>query len=386
MTKANGLSTEFEMSGSGVPWKERLEDHNNKIDEYLQNCIFRGCSVDGTIYQREVLLQSIFRRVPIADTTHPTGHGHLLLPDLLSPSLGSHYLSLIVASLLADDLALATRRRYMNDLHDFCTYVLAKPHVPGLNGLTIVDKYGPITAPFSKYDLPIHSTDQPRRKRYALGPNLRDNLFEFLRVDYLPVQSLPHMGARNFAAIILQTELGARSSELLGIRSEGDSCDIDRSKNRVRLFGKGSAYSGKRIRWVPLTPLAAEVLRIFQEAFKPMFPKSPQSDYLFLNEDGSRLTKFWYWKTFRKIVDLAIKAGVPLPDDLRPHDLRRTYATNKLEKEPLAYRKVLKHLGHSYPSSAAPYLIATDEDVEEQQSDLIDIFVDPYIDKKEEED
>jgi hypothetical protein len=40
---------------------------------------------------------------------------------------------------------------------------------------------------------------------------------------------------------------------------------------------------------------------------------------------------------------------------------------------------VLKHLGHSYPSSAAPYLIATDEDVEEQQGDLIDIFIDPYI-------
>jgi integrase len=386
MTKANGLSTEFEMSGSGVPWEERLEDHNNKIDEYLQNCIFRGCNVDGTVYQREVLLQSIFRRVPIVDTTHPTGDGHLLIWGLLSPSFGSHYLSLIVASLLKDDLALATRRRYMNDLLDFCTYVLAKPHVPGVTALTIVDKYGPITAPFSKYDLPIHSTDRPRRKRYALGPNLRDNFFEFLRVDYLPNHSLPHMGARDFVAIILQTELGARSSELLGIRSEGGSCDIDRSKNRVRLFGKGSAYSGKRIRWVPLTPLAAEVLGTFQKVFKPMFPKSPQSDYLFLNEDGSRLTKFWYWKTFRKIVDLAIEAGVPLPDDLRPHDLRRTCATNKLEKEPLAYRKVLKHLGHTYPSSAAPYLIATDEDVEEQQSDLIDIFVDPYIDKKEEED
>ena len=59
--------------------------------------------------------------------------------------------------------------------------------------------------------------------------------------------------------------------------------------------------------------------------------------------------------------------------------LRRTFATNEYQKNPLAYRKVLKQLGHSYPSSAAPYLIATDEDVEEQQGDLIDIFIDPYI-------
>jgi integrase len=73
---------------------------------------------------------------------------------------------------------------------------------------------------------------------------------------------------------------------------------------------------------------------------------------------------------------------VQVPENLRPHDLRRTFATNELQKNPLAYRKVLKHLGHSYPSSAAPYLIATDEDVEEEQGDLIDIFVDPYIDKR----
>ncbi len=375
MSEVNNLRRELEMSSSGVPWEERLKDHNNKIDEYLQNCIFRGCSIDGTIYQREVLLQSIFRRVPITDATHPTGQGHLLIWGLLSPAFGSRYLSLIVSSLLKDDLALATRRRYMNDLRDLCEYVLAKPHIPGGNGIRITDKYGPITAPFSKYDLPIHAADRPRRKRYALAPKLRDDFFEFLRIKYLPNNFLPHVGARNY--------IGARSSELLGIRSGGESCDVDRLKDRVRLFGKGSAYSGKRLRWVPLTPLAAEVLKTFQKVFKPMFPKSPQSDYLFLNEDGSRLTKFWYWKTFRKIIDLARDAGVQVPDDLRPHDLRRTFATNELQKNPLAYRKVLKHLGHSYPSSAAPYLIATDEDVEEEQGDLIDIFVDPHVDKWE---
>lgn len=236
---------------------------------------------------------------------------------------------------------------------------------------------------FTKYDVPIHAADRPRRHRYALSPDLVDDSFEFLRVEYLPNHSLAHMGARDYTAIVLQAEIGARTSELLGIRSAGESCDVDLLKNRVRLLGKGKAYSGKRLRWVPLTPLAAEVLNTFLKVFKPMFPESPQSDFLFLNEDGSRLTKFWYWKTFRKIVALAREAGVQLPEDLRPHDLRRTFATNALEKNPLAYRKVLKQLGHSYPSSAAPYLIATDEDVEEEQSDLIDIFVDPHIDKKE---
>jgi hypothetical protein len=46
------------------------------------------------------------------------------------------------------------------------------------------------------------------------------------------------------------------------------------------------------------------------------------------------------------------------------------------------YRKVLRNLGHTYPSSAAPYLIATDADVEDEQGDLIDIFVNPHIEKR----
>jgi integrase len=369
------------ISSSRIPWQERLDDHNNKIDEYLQNCIFRGCSVDGTIYQRKVLLQSIFRRVLIVDSTYPTGVGHLLIWDLLNPESGSHYLTCIISSLLKDELALATQRKYMGGLRDFCSYVLAKPYISGGDGLSIIHKYGPTQAPFTKYDLPIHAADRPERKRYALAPKLSNDFLEFLRVEHLPGQALPHIGARNYTAIVLQTEAGMRTSELLGIRS----CDIDRSKSRVRLFGKGSSYSGKRLRWVPLSPLAAEVLETFEKVFKPMFPKSPQSDYLFLNEDGSRLGKFWYWKTFRKIIKAAREAGVQVPADLRPHDLRRTFATNKLEREPLAYRKVLKQLGHRYPSSAAPYLIATDEDVEEEQSDLIDIFVDPYINKEGED-
>lgn len=383
MNELDGLHTASEMPPTRIPLEERLEDHNKKLEEFLQNCVFRGCSVESTLHDRKAVLDSIFRRIKIPDSTHPDGYRHLVIWDLLNPILGSYYLGLIISSLLKDNLAPATRRKYMNCLRYFCEYVLAKPSLPGGNGLSVSDKYGSIAATFTKYDLPIHASDKPSRKRYALSPDLTDDFLEFLRIDYLPGHCLPHIGARTYTAIVVQVEIGARSSELLGIRSGGESCDVNLSKGQVRLFGKGKAYSGKRLRCVPLTPLAAEVLNTFQSVFKPMFPTSADSDYLFLNEDGSRLTKFWYYKTFRKIVELARDAGVQLPVDIRPHDLRRTFATNKLEKTPLAYRKVLKHLGHSSPSSAAPYLIATDEDVEEEQDDLIDIFVDPYIDKKE---
>jgi integrase len=378
MNEENPSELEVETQGHQVPWEEQFEDHENKIEEYMQNCIFRGCSVEGTV-RRKAELQTVFRRIEIADSTHPAGRRHLLAWDLLNPSRGAHYVSLIISSLLNDDVALGTRRKYMSALRWFCDYVVAKPNLPGSSRVTLPEKYGPLVTSFTKYDLPIHAADRPRKKRYALAPELRDDFFEFLRLEYLRNHFQPHVAARNYTAIILQAEIGARSSELLGIHSEGESSDIDELNGRIRLYGKGKAYSGKRLRWVPLTPLASEVISPFQKFFKPLFPKSPDSDYLFLSEDGVRLTTFAYWKVFQRIVKRAIECGLPLPEDLRPHDLRRTFATNKLQRTPLAYRKVLKHLGHSYPSSAAPYLIATDEDVEEQQGDLIDIFIDPYI-------
>jgi integrase len=375
MSEANPSEIEVETQAHQVPWEEQFEDHENKIEEYIQNCIFRGCSVDGTI-RRKAELQTVFRRIEIADPTHPAARRQLIVWDLLNPSRGPHYVNLIISSLLKDDVAPGTRRKYMNALRWLCDYVVAKPNLPGSSQLSLPEKYGPLVTSLTKYDLPIHAADRPRKKRYALAPELRDDFFEFLRLEHLPNHPQPHVAARNYTAIILQAEIGARSSELLGIRSEDD---IDELNGRIRLFGKGKAYSGKRLRWVPLTPLASEVLSTFRKFFKPLFPKAPDSDYLFLSEDGVRLTTFAYWKVFQRIVKRAIEFGLPLPPDLRPHDLRRTFATNKLQKNPLAYRKVLKNLGHSYPSSAAPYLIATDEDVEEQQGDLIDIFIDPYI-------
>jgi hypothetical protein len=47
----------------------------------------------------------------------------------------------------------------------------------------------------------------------------------------------------------------------------------------------------------------------------------------------------------------------------------------------MGYPQLLKNLGHTYPSSAAPYVIAIDSDVEEQQADLIDVFIDPDVNK-----
>ena len=365
-----------------ISWEEQLQDHNQKIEEYLQNRVFRGCAYESTVRSARAALKRLFDLVPIEDPKHPDGHRQMLVWELLDPLRGSSRFGVLMSALLQNNLAHGTRRRYLTELRSFCDYVLAKPNIPGSSNLTIIEKYGPIALTFTKYDLPVHTHDRPTKRRYALSAEVRDEFYEFLRTEYLPNQVLPHLGAQDYTAIVLQAEIGARTSELLAIRSSGESCDIDWQAGRVRLFGKAKAFSGKRVRTVPLPAFAMEVLRVFEKIFKPMFPRRDATEYLFLDKSGDRLTDQQYFYIFRRIVDLARDAGVPLPEDLRPHDLRRTYATLELEQNPLEYRKVLRKLGHSYPSSAAPYLIATDADVEDEQGDLIDIFINPDTEKR----
>jgi hypothetical protein len=108
MSDENALHSEADAPTNVIPWDQRLEDHNYKIDEYLQNCLFLGCEIDSTIRERKAVLKSIFRRVEIEDSTHPAGRRHLLGWELLSPSLGRYYLGLIISSLLKGETAPGT--------------------------------------------------------------------------------------------------------------------------------------------------------------------------------------------------------------------------------------------------------------------------------------
>src|SRR6267154_4724831 len=217
-----------------ISWEECLRDHENKIEEYLQNRFVRGCNPETTIRSDRSILFSIFRKIDVDDLSHPHGYRQLVFWELLNPEKGSYYASLITTWMIQEDKAIATRRNYMCCLRDFCNYVRVRPHIPGAGGTTFIDKYGPLTQTITKYDLVIHSQDRPRKKRYALAKPLLDDVYEFARVEYLPKVSVPHLAARNFVAIVLQAEVGARTSEMLAVRSSGCACDIDWIKQRVR--------------------------------------------------------------------------------------------------------------------------------------------------------
>ena len=213
MTQTNNSDRGYDEILRLIPWTERKADHNNKIDEYLRNCIFRGYSEDTSIKKIKSTLKRIFQRVEIEDATHEEGRRQLLFWEILHPELGSCRLGLIITSLLQDDLAPDTQRQYMIHLRNFCDYVVAKPNLPGNAHVTIDEKYGPINSTFTKYDLPIHCQDKPSKPRHALSMPLRDEFYECLRTIYLPGHGVPYVAARNYTIVILKAETGARISE-----------------------------------------------------------------------------------------------------------------------------------------------------------------------------
>jgi len=181
-----------------ISWEEQLHDHNQKIEEYLQNLLFRGCTYESTIKSSKAVLNHLFDRLQIEDPNHPRGRRQILVWELLDPGLGSSRLGSLITLLLQDNLAHGTRRKYMGELRSFCDYVLAKPNIPGSSELTIIEKYGPITLTFTKYDLPMHAQDRPTKPRYALSPALRP-LLTLLQLT--PTLKMNRMTSSTFLSI-----------------------------------------------------------------------------------------------------------------------------------------------------------------------------------------
>lgn len=123
---------------------------------------------------------------------------------------------------------------------------------------------------------------------------------------------------------------GIRVSELVGL----DLDSIDRSRNVVRVFGKGS-----KERMVPVGKPAIVAVDSWQGR-RGELVTNESGRALFLGERGKRIDP----RTVRTVVHRAL-AAVPGAPDLGPHGLRHTTATHLLEGG-ADIRVVQELLGH----------------------------------------
>lgn len=149
------------------------------------------------------------------------------------------------------------------------------------------------------------------------------------------------MGYRDKAMLELLYATGIRVSEMIDLNLS----DVHLMMGFIRCFGKG-----RKERIVPIGDQATKAIEEYIQKGRSKLAKTKnQTEALFLNHHGKRISRQGFWKNLKKI---AIEAGIQ--KELTPHTLRHSFATHLLENG-ADLRAVQEMLGHADISTTQIY-------------------------------
>ena len=99
--------------------------------------------------------------------------------------------------------------------------------------------------------------------------------------------------------------------------------------------------NGKKSRIIPLGALAESALKEYVEKARPILIKDEGNKALFVNVNGSRLTRQGFWKIVKYY-----KEQAHIEKDITPHVLRHSFATHLLQNG-ADLKSIQAMLGHS---------------------------------------
>ena len=132
---------------------------------------------------------------------------------------------------------------------------------------------------------------------------------------------------------------GIRVSELISL----DVSDVNLSAGFIRCESRGKA------RIIPLYPGAVKALQDYIREVRPQIVADPQTEALFVNMTGERMSRQGFWKIIKFYQE---KAGIK--KDITPHTLRHSFAAHLLENG-ADLRSIQEMLGHADISSTQIY-------------------------------
>jgi len=147
-------------------------------------------------------------------------------------------------------------------------------------------------------------------------------------------------GARDRAILETLYATGMRVSEAVNLKKDNVNLDI----GFLRCIGKGD-----KERVIPLGKKAIASINKYLEVSRPHLLKQKESEFLFLNRSGKKISRQSLWKLIKRY---AKKAGIKKP--MKPHILRHSFATHLLERG-ADLRSVQEMLGHSNISTTQIY-------------------------------
>jgi integrase/recombinase XerD len=123
--------------------------------------------------------------------------------------------------------------------------------------------------------------------------------------------------ARDRAMMELLYATGMRVSELVAL----DIGDADLDQGTVRCKGKSG-----RLRTLPIRPHALEIVRDYVDRSRPVLLRGDDTQALFLNHRGQRLTRQGFWLILKGYAE---QADI---EHITPHTLRHSFAAHMLER------------------------------------------------------
>ena len=147
-------------------------------------------------------------------------------------------------------------------------------------------------------------------------------------------------GTRDKAMLEFAYATGMRVTEII-------SLDIDDVKMDE---GYVVCHSGRKERNIPLGTLSLKALKEYIEDARPIMIRDEKVKALFVNVNGSRLTRQGFWKIVKYY-----KEQAHITKEITPHVLRHSFATHLLQNG-ADLKSIQTMLGHSDISSTQVYM------------------------------
>lgn len=338
-----------------IPFSVMLADHHAVLQGYLDTHVTRNHS-DRTLESDRRFLLGWFAGFMVADESHPDGERQLLVWDAMEPVTGRQRIVGFSKGLVAAGLRARTVTGYLGCLRRCFEYVQSFPYIPGETPEAIVTKYGRIEQPVLEYDYPVHVLDHEQEGIPLTGQHLLA-FYDFIRLEYIGRNQKKFPASRDYTMIVLAAESGLRADEIRHLDAHGPHRDLfyDQARLQTR-HGKGCKGSGKRVRKTIFSPFAQATTRVYEEQVRSAFPSAATNPALFLTESGERISYPAMWRSLHVIGAAAREEGLEISPKFSWHSLRKSFATNFMERHPDRPWVLMDMLGHMTPSTLHRYV------------------------------
>lgn len=185
-------------------------------------------------------------------------------------------------------------------------------------------------------------------------PKLEKKLPEYLTIEevdrILNINPTKPIDYRNIAMLETIYASGLRVSELVNLKVN----NIDFNECIIRIYGKGS-----KERIVPINDSSKNALEIYINDYRTFLLKGKDSEYVFINNFGNKISRQGFFKILKKVCD---ENGIN--KHVSPHTLRHSFATHLLNNG-ADLRAIQELLGHSNLTTTQIYSHLSNEKVKE---------------------